>query len=671
MEKKMIAIIQARITSSRFPDKVLKKVFKDLKVIDLMYKRLSSTKKVNKIIFAIPKNKKNQKLKDHLKFKKYPFYEGKEFDVLNRIYCAAKKFKAQNIIRLTADCPLLDGKTIDNHVNFYLKNKSNYVSNQINRTYPDGYDIEIISFKLLEKLNFTAKLKEDREHVTTYLKRNRSQITTYNFKRDLSNIRLTLDHKKDLVFLRKILSHFDRTNFSLDEIYDYCQTNSKIHQNINYYKKPSGQKLWSEAKKIIPPGSMLLSKNPEIFLRNNSPAYFNKAKGCFIWDLDGKKYIDFCYMGVGTNLLGYSNSRVDKNVKKIIDKGTCSTLNSREDIDLAKKIINLHPWFDAVRYGRGGAETNSIAIRLARSFTKKNKIAICGYHGWHDWYLSANYKAKSLDNFLFKDIQLRGIPNHYKNQSYVFEFNNLNSFYKLMKKKNFCAVIMEVERNIKPNISFLKSIRKFCTQNKIALIFDECSSGFREVLGGIHKKYKVYPDMAMFSKSIGNGYPITVLAGRSEYLNESFNTFVSSTYWSERIGPTAALATINEMERLKSWKLIVNKGNYIKNKIFKLSKKYKINLKLNDSLSIINFKISGKYDHIVYKNYISQEMLKKNFICNDTIYVSVAHTKQIINKYLKEIELIFKKISIYEKKEVLFSKLEQDISNVNFFNRLN
>ena len=182
----MIAVIQARITSSRFPGKVLKKVFKDLKVIDLMYKRLSSTKKVNKIIFAIPKNKKNQKLKDHLKFKKYPFYEGKEFDVLNRIYCAAKKFKAQNIIRLTADCPLLDGKTIDNHVNFYLKNKSNYVSNQINRTYPDGYDIEIISFKLLEKLNFTAKLKEDRSMSQLYLKRNRSQITTCNFKRDLS-----------------------------------------------------------------------------------------------------------------------------------------------------------------------------------------------------------------------------------------------------------------------------------------------------------------------------------------------------------------------------------------------------------------------------------------------------------------------------------------------------
>lgn len=671
MENKMIAVIQARLTSSRFPGKVLKKVFNELKVIDLMYKRISNSKKISKIIFAIPKNIKNQKLRNYLKLKNYLFYEGKESDVLNRLYYASKTFKAKNIIRLTADCPLIDGKTIDKHIDFYFKSKSDYISNQINRTYPDGYDIEIISFQLLKKLNSIARLKEDREHVTTYLKRTRSNLKTVNYEKDLSNIRLTLDYKKDLIFLRKILMHFNKIDFSLNEIYNYCKKNSKIHENINYQKISVGQRLWTEAKKITPPGSMLLSKNPEIFLKKNSPAYFTKAKGCFIWDLEGKKYIDFSYMGVGTNLLGYSNSRVNKEVTNIINKGNCSTLNSREDIDLAKKIINLHPWFDAVRYGRGGADTNSVAIRLARSFNKRNKIAICGYHGWHDWYLSANYKAKSLDNFLFKNIQLKGIPNHFKNQSYVFEFNNLNSFYKLMKKKDFCAVIMEVERNIKPNLSFLQSIRKFCTKNRIVLIFDECSSGFREVLGGIHKKYQVYPDLAMFSKSIGNGYPITVLAGKAEIMKESYNTFISSTYWSERIGPTAALATIKEMERIKSWRIIAKKGKYIKNKIFKLSKKYKIKLNLNDSLSIINFKISGKYEHVVYKNFISQEMLKKNLICNDTIYVSVAHSDLLIKKYLNELEKVFKKISLYEKNEVLYSKLEQDISGINFFKRLN
>tara|TARA_B100001063_G_C16765188_1_gene558217 strand:+ start:413 stop:2428 length:2016 start_codon:yes stop_codon:yes gene_type:complete len=671
MAKNIIAVIQARITSKRFPGKVLKKLFNDMTVIDLMYKRLSTSKKIKKIVFTIPKNKENNKLKEYIKSKKYSYYEGKEFDVLNRFYCTAKKFKAQNIVRLTADCPLIDGKTLDRHIDFFYDTKSDYITNQLNRTYPDGYDIEILNFNLLKELNKIAKLKEDREHVTTYLKRNRKKIRSLKFEKDLSNLRLTLDYKNDLFFLKKLIFNLRKINFSLFDIYNYCKKNPKMHKNVNYTKKNIGQNLWVEAKKIIPPGSMLLSKNPDIFLKDRSPAYFTKAKGCFIWDLDGKKYVDICYMGVGTNMLGYSNNRVDSKVKKVIDKGTCSTLNSREDLDLAKKIIDIHPWFDAVRFGRGGADTNSIAIRLARSFTKKNKIAICGYHGWHDWYLSANYKSKSLDNFLFRNVAIQGVPTDQKNQSFVFEFNNLNSFYKLMKNNKFCAVIMEVERNIKPNIKFLKMIRNYCTKNNIVLIFDECSSGFREVLGGIHKKYKVYPDLAMFSKSIGNGYPITVLAGKSRILNESYNTFISSTYWSERVGPTAALASINEMERIKSWKLITQKGKYIKNKIFNLSKKYKINLKLNDSISIINFKIFGKYDHVVYKNFISQEMLKKNFICNDTIYISVAHTKKIINKYLKELETIFKKISVYEKNEELFVKLEQDISNIEFFKRFN
>ena len=671
MAKNIIAVVQARITSKRFPGKVLKKIFKEMSVIDLMYKRLSTSKKINKIIFAIPKNKKNNKLKEYLKSKKYYYYEGKEFDVLNRFYCAAKKFNAKNIIRLTADCPLIDGKILDRHIDFFYNTKSDYITNQLSRTYPDGYDIEILSFNLLKKLNKIAKLKEDREHVTSYLKRNRKNIRSLKFEKDLSNLRLTVDYKEDLFFLKKLILNLKKINFSLFDIYNYCKKNPRMHKNINYTKKTNGQNLWSEAKKIIPPGSMLLSKNPDVFLKNISPAYFTKAKGCFIWDLDGKKYIDFCYMGVGTNILGYSNYKVDSKVKKVIDKGTCSTLNSREDIDLAKKIIDIHPWFDAVRFGRGGADTNSIAIRLARSFTKKNKIAICGYHGWHDWYLSANYKSKSLDNFLFHNVEIKGVPSYQKNQSFVFEFNNINNFFKLMKKKGFGAVIMEIQRNVKPNIKFLKSIRNFCLKNNIVLIFDECSSGFREVLGGLHKKFKVYPDLAMFSKSIGNGYPITVLAGKSSILNESYKTFISSTYWSERIGPTAALASINEMERIKSWKLIAEKGRYIKSKILIISKKYKINLKINESISIINFKILGKYDHVVYKNFISQEMLKKNFICNDTIYISIAHTKKLINKYLKELEIIFKKISLYEKNEELFVKLEQEISNIEFFKRLN
>ena len=671
MEKKIIVIIQARITSSRYPGKVLKMMYKDMTVLDFMYKRLSNSKKIKDIIFAIPKNKKNNALKSHIKSKNYLYYEGSETNVLNRIFLAAKKFNTNHVIRLTADCPLIDGETLDEHIDYYFKSNGSYITNQIQRTYPDGYDIEIISYDLLKNLNKITKLKEDKEHVTTYLKRNIKNIDTYHFKKDLSHIRLTLDYKNDLFFLKKLINNFNKIDFTLQEIEHFCKNRSLKLKNALFSKKNFGQDVWSEAKKIMPPGSMLLSKNPDMFLKEKSPAYFNKAKGCYIWGLDNQRYIDFCYMGVGTNVLGYANQKVDNKVKNMIDNGTCSSLNSKEDLDLAKKIILLHPWFDAVRFGRGGGETNSIAIRLARSFTKKNKIAICGYHGWHDWYLSANYKSNSLENFLFKDVGISGVPKQGKNQSYIFPFNDVKNFYNLMKKHKFCAIIMEVERNIKPKLNFLRSIRKYCTENNIVLIFDECSSGFREVLGGIHKKYKVYPDLAMFSKSIGNGYPITVLAGKSKIINESYKTFISSTYWSERIGPTAALATIEEMERIKSWQIIVKKGKYLRNKIAKLSKKHKIKLKLNESFSIINFKIKGKYNQIIYKNFISQEMLKKKIICNDTIYVSVSHTKKIINKYLNELDKVFKKMNLYEKNEELFVKLEQDLSNAEFFKRLN
>ena len=666
MAKKIIAIIQARQTSKRFPDKILKTIHKELNSLDLLKIRLKTSKLIDEIIFSIPKNKKNSCLKKFLLKKNYTFFEGPENDVLKRYYLTAKEFKATDIIRITSDCPLIDGKTVDDHLKIYFKNKSNYLTNQIDRSFPDGYDIEIFSFKQLEKLNKIAKLKEDREHVTTYLKRNLENITTVNYKKDLSNLRITLDFKKDLTIIRKIFKNFNNFNFNLEQIYKYCKKNRLI---VN--KNNKGQSFWKIAKNILPPGSMLLSKNPDLFLKNKSPAYFKKAKGCHIWDLEKKKYIDFCYMGVGTNILGYSNENVNKAVKKVINDGNCSTLNGTEDIELAKKILEIHPWFEAVRFGRGGAETNSVAIRLSRAFNGKNNIAVCGYHGWHDWYLSANYKSKSLENFLFKDVQTKGVISNPKQKSHIFNFNNLKEFKSIMKHKNYTCVIMEVKRNLEPNVNFLKYIRKYCTKNNIVLIFDECSSGFREILGGFHKKLKIYPDISMFSKAVGNGFPITILAGKSKIMNESFNTFISSTYWSERIGPAAALATIKEMERLKSWDIICKSGDYFRKKLKKIAKRHKIKITLNSSKSIINFQIIGKYKHIVYKNFISQEMLKHKILFNDTVYISVAHTVKIIDHVLDKLDDIFKSIRIYEKSEILFSKLEQDLSSVSFFKRVN
>lgn len=660
-------IIQARLTSKRFPKKVLQKIDGNLTVLDYLYNKLKSSKKISKIIFCIPDNIKNLELKNYLIKKKYNFFEGPENDVLKRYYLTAKKFKVKNIVRITCDCPLVDGKVLDNHINYYFKNKLNYLTNQINRTYPDGFDIEILDYKVLSYLNKIAYLKEDREHVTTFLKRNLKKINTFQYKEDLSNLRLTIDFKKDLKLIKKITKEFGNRTYSIEHICNFLKKSIKFKIN----QKKIGQELWAEAKKIIPPGSMLLSKNPDLFLKDKSPAYFFKASGCFIWDLEKKKYIDFSFMGVGTNILGYSDKDVNLAVKKVIDKGSCSSFNSKEDLLLAKKITEIHPWFNAARFGRGGAETNSIAIRLSRAFTQKKNIAICGYHGWHDWYLSANYNSKNLKKFLFDNVKTKGVIKDKSFKTELFEFNNIKQFKSIIKKGNFACVIMEIKRNIEPDVKFLKYIRKYCSKNKIVLIFDECSSGFRECYGGYHKKVKIYPDLAMFSKAVGNGFPITILAGKSEILNESNESFISSTYWSERTGPAAALATLKKMKKIKSWEQINNKGKYIRAKLIKIAKKNNIDLKLNHSNSIINFIVFGKYQHIIYKNYISQEMLKKNIIFSDTIYVSVAHTKKIIDLVLFNLNIIFKKISEHEKKENLFVQLEQDISSIGFFKRVN
>ena len=197
----------------------------------------------------------------------------------------------------------------------------------------------------------------------------------------------------------------------------------------------TGNKLYNKAKLLIPGGTMLFSKRPEIFLPNLWPSYYTKTKDCYVWDLDGVKYTDFSHMGVGTNSLGYNNEFVDKEVINAINMGNMSTLNNPDEVLLAEKLIELHSWADMVRFARTGGEANSIAIRIARAAAGKDKIAVCGYHGWHDWYLSANLnKSKNLDNHLIPGLNPNGVPQNLSNTVIPFEYNDIELFKKLFLK---------------------------------------------------------------------------------------------------------------------------------------------------------------------------------------------------------------------------------------------
>lgn len=432
-----------------------------------------------------------------------------------------------------------------------------------------------------------------------------------------------------------------------------------------------GQDLYKRAKKIIPGGTMLLSKRPEMHLPENWPSYYSKAKGCEVWDLDGKKYIDVSIMGIGTNTLGYGQEEVDNAVLNTVKLGNMSTLNCPEEVLLAEKLIEINPWAEMVRFARTGGEANAVAIRIARAASGKDNVAICGYHGWHDWYLSVNHNEQdNLSSHLLPGLSPNGVPKNLKNSTFPFEYNDYHELKTLVKEKNIGVIKMEVQRNFGPKGDFLQKVRKLATDNQIVLVFDECTSGFRETFGGIHKKYNVEPDVAMYGKTLGNGYAITAVVGKREVMEAAQKTFISSTFWTERIGPTAALKTLEIMEKTTSWKLITAIGSSVQERWSNLASLHKVNIDITGIPSLSNFTFSSP-NHQAYKTFLVQEMLKKGFLAGTAFYASIAHEEKYLENYFTELDPVFEKIKKFDTDRLsVFDFLEGPIIH-NGFKRLN
>jgi len=434
-----------------------------------------------------------------------------------------------------------------------------------------------------------------------------------------------------------------------------------------------GQELYIKAKQLIPGGTMLFSKRPELFLPNKWPSYYKKSKGVNIWDLDDTCYTDMSHMSVGTNSLGYCNSIVDNAVQQAIGNGNMSTLSCPEEVELAEILTSLHPWSDMVRFARTGGEANAIAIRIARASTGKDKILICGYHGWHDWYLSSNLDSKgNLNEHLMTNLSVNGVPKSLEGTTLPFRYNNLDELKRIINenRNDIAAIKMEVYRGVVPDIDYLKNVKKLAQQNNILLIFDECTSGFRSAYGGVHLNYGVDPDMAMFGKAMGNGYAITAVIGKREIMNAAEKTFISSSFWTERIGNVAAIATLKEMKRIKSWQRITSLGKYLKSQWEKLSIKHDLNMEISGLDALATFTIKSN-NWITYKTYITQEMLKNNFLAANVVYLSTAHTEKIIDEYIEVLDRIFERISDVENNGLNISALGVEENCHSTFKRLN
>jgi glutamate-1-semialdehyde aminotransferase len=431
-----------------------------------------------------------------------------------------------------------------------------------------------------------------------------------------------------------------------------------------------GQDLYKKAKKIIPGGTMLLSKRPEMFIPENWPSYFSKSKGCFVWDLDGKKYTDMSIMGIGTNTLGYGHDEVDSSVLDTIKNGNMSTLNCPEEVYLAEKLLEINDWADSVRFCRAGGEANALAIRIARAASGKDKVAICGYHGWHDWYISVNHNSlKGLDDHLLPGLKPKGVPKNLKDTVYPFTYNDYEQLLDICDNNDIGVIKMEVIRNFGPENDFLQKVRNLATQRGIVLVFDECTSGFRETFGGIHKKFSVNPDIAMFGKTIGNGYALTAVVGIEEVMKSAEDTFISSTFWTERIGPTAALKTLEVMENIESWNIITDIGKKVRSSWSDLFKKYNIDFLISGIPSLSSY--TFKKNDLEIQTLISQEMLRKGFLASNRFYACIAHNNELLDSYFNALDETLSSINnIKDNKTEIINRLNGPVRHSGF-KRLN
>ncbi len=677
MTDQVAVILQARTGSSRLPGKVLADLA-GRPMLTFLVERLKSCASVDRCILATTDLAEDDALAELGKSLGLTVVRGSKNDVLSRFALAAEYTKANILVRITGDCPLLDPNLLEEMINEFYDQKFDYFSNCISPTYPDGLDIEIFTRQSLLLAQAECIDAAQREHVTPWIRESgRFRLAQKRHNEDHSALRWTVDEPEDLQVIRSVVAHFEgSSDFSWHDVLELAHQQPQLFDaNAKFARNEGaamgeGQKLWRRAKRVIPGGNMLLSKRAEMFLPEQWPAYFSRVKGCRVWDLDGRELIDMSIMGIGTNLLGYGHPEVDAAVAATVAAGNMSTLNCPEEVWLAERLVQLHPWAEMARFARSGGEANAIAIRIARAATGRDTVAICGYHGWHDWYLATNLQNDSgLEEHLLPGLEPNGVPRGLAGTVQPFSFNRLDQLESIASTHELAAVKMEVQRSSPPDPGFLQGVRELCTRRGIVLIFDECTSGFRETFGGLHLKYGVEPDMAMFGKALGNGYAITATIGRRAVMEAAQSTFISSTFWTERIGPTAALKTLEVMERECSWEQVTATGLTLRRRWQELADRYGLSITHNGLPALTGFAIQSPQS-LGYKTLISQEMLKKGYLAATSCYVSLAHTPDVVEPYLNALGQVFALIAECEAGRSVEELLEGPVCHGGF-KRLN
>ncbi len=431
----------------------------------------------------------------------------------------------------------------------------------------------------------------------------------------------------------------------------------------------TGPELYRRAKKRIPGGTQLLSKRPEMFLPDEWPAYYSEARGVELVDLDGRRFVDMSFSAVGSCILGYADPDVNAAVKSAVDRGSMATLNCPEEAELADLLCELHPWAEMVRYTRCGGEAMAAAVRIARARSRKGTVVFCGYHGWQDWYLAANVgTSDALVGHLLPGLDPAGVPAQLAGTAIPFHYNDLAGFHAAVAKagNDFGAVVMEPTRGVDPAPGFLETIRNVTRARGVPLVFDEVTAGWRLNTGGIHLRLAVTPDIAVFAKAISNGYPMSAIIGTGDTMQAAQETFVSSTYWTERIGPTAALATIRKHRALDAGPRLAAAGARVKKGWAEAARTAGLDITIAGMDPLARFTLNYPNAQAV-RTLFTQEMLDLGYLASNSFYAMVAHTDEIIDRYLATVREVFALLKGVIEEGAVEKRLRGPVAHAGFY----
>lgn len=666
------AILQARVSSNRLPGKVLLPIV-GKPMLQLELERVARAKRIDRIVVATSTDASDDEIQCLCDGIGIPCFRGSLDDVLDRFYRAALEAKPDYVLRLTGDCPLMDPEMIDEIIDYCLVGGYDYVCNTVKPTFPDGLDAWVCRFGALEKTWQEAKMPSEREHVVTYIKSNpdRFKIGSFEGSADLSRLRWTVDEKEDLELVSRIYEALYPQNpaFKTSDVLALLEEYPELKTLNTHYERDEGLKkslmadgkkagryvrnisqslaLQDHARRRIPGMTQLLSKRADQFGYGVWPAYYSRAKGTDVWDLDGNRYTDMSIAGIGANVLGYADDEVDAAVEAAIAAGSSSSLNCPEEVELADLLCDLHPWADKVRFARTGGESLTIAVRIARAQTKRDKIAFCGYHGWHDWYLSANLGMENgLEGHLLPGLSPVGVPRGLRGTALPFRYNRIEELARIVEENQgkLAAVVMEPIRNEQPESSFLEEVRQLADQAGAVLVFDEVSAGFRLTCGGSHLTLGIQPDIAVFSKALGNGYPCAAVIGKASIMDAAQETFISSTNWTERIGPVAAIATVKKHRRLNVAAHLMEMGRLVQDGWKDVAKANGLDIEVGGIPPLSHFTVAHD-EPGVFKALFVQLMQDQGFLASTIYYAMHTHRRWQIEAYIEAVGDAFEEIS--------------------------